>query len=221
VHDSDGLLMESGSGERIWRPLANPRSLQVSAFMDRNPRGFGLLQRKRAFEDFEDNQAHYERRPSLWVEPDGDWGEGHIELVEIPTDQEIHDNIVAYWQPAADLTAGRRVDLAYRLRWLTEPFKDSLARVVATRSGKSLQSGLRLFVVDFEASGRVPDDLELDVESSSGTVRSAHGEFVEPSGVYRVSFELDPQRADTVELRLNLTKAAKAWSETWLYRWSR
>jgi glucans biosynthesis protein len=221
VHDSDGLLMHSGSGERIWRPLANPRSLQVSAFMDRDPRGFGLLQRKRTFEEFEDYQARYERRPSLWVEPRGNWGEGHVELVEIPTDQEIHDNIVAYWQPAASIGASQRIDLAYRLRWLAEPLDDSLARVVATRSGQSLQSEHRLFVVDFEASGSVPEDLELDVTSSAGTVQNARAELVEPSGLYRVSFELDPKRAASAELRLTLTKAERPWSETWLYRWNR
>ena len=116
VHDSDGLQILTGRGERVWRPLANPRALQVSAFLDKTPRGFGLLQRKRYFTDYEDWEARYELRPSLWVEPRGDWGDGHVELVEIPSDREIHDNIVAYWQPATSLPAGKAAEFSYRLR---------------------------------------------------------------------------------------------------------
>src|SRR5690606_18335580 len=98
VHDSDGLQVINGRGERLWRPLANPRTLQVSAFLDDSPKGFGLVQRKRSFADYEDAKGQYERRPSLWVEPKDEWGRGHVELVEIPSDRDIHDNIVAYWQ---------------------------------------------------------------------------------------------------------------------------
>ena len=106
VHDSDGLQIVNGRGERIWRPLANPASLQISAFIDDSPKGFGLLQRKRSFEDFEDAEALYNKRPSLWVEPKGQWGPGHVELVEIPSEREIHDNVVAYWQPKVPIAAG-------------------------------------------------------------------------------------------------------------------
>jgi len=95
VHDSDGLQILNGRGERLWRPLANPRMLQISAFLDNNPQGFGLVQRKREFDDYEDGEASYERRPSVWIEPAGEWGPGHVELVEIPSDNEINDNIVA------------------------------------------------------------------------------------------------------------------------------
>src|SRR5690606_28100511 len=144
VHDSDGLQMVNGSGERIWRPLANPRALQVSSFLDHNPRGFGLMQRKDRYEDYQDYEARYELRPSLWVEPVGDWGAGHVELVEIPSDREIHDNIVAYWQPAEPLRPGQRADFAYRLRWGgAVPDRVSLARVVATRAGRALDSDNR------------------------------------------------------------------------------
>ncbi|KAB2848065.1 MAG: glucan biosynthesis protein G, partial [Hyphomicrobiaceae bacterium] len=100
VHDSEGLSIINGSGERIWRPLTNPKRLQVSAFLDRDPKGFGLIQRDRRFLAYEDLEAHYERRPSLWVEPVGPWGHGTVELIEIPTDEEIHDNIAAFWRPA-------------------------------------------------------------------------------------------------------------------------
>ena len=221
VHDSDGLQVVNGHGERLWRPLANPRTLQVSAFLDDNPKGFGLLQRKRHFEDFEDAEALYDRRPSLWVEPNGQWGRGHVELVEIPSDREIHDNIVAYWHPAAAIPAGARADFSYRLRFTDEPLDTSLARVVATRTGQALQAEQqRSFVVDFDGGAAIPPDLKAVVWSSAGEVLEPRGQPVPGGNVYRMSFELDPKREDIVELRIELTTDGKPWAETWLYRWS-
>lgn len=221
VHDSDGLQAYTGAGERIWRPLANPRMLQVSAFVDNNPRGFGLLQRKREFAAFDDFEGRYELRPSLWVEPRGEWGAGHVELVEIPTDREIHDNIVAYWQPAEPLRMGRATEFAYRLRWTTEPLDSSVARTIATRTGKAATGDQRSFVIDFESAGEIPEGLEIRLASSAGRILDPRGQVVTPANVYRVAFELDPERADVAELRLVLMSNGKPWSETWLYRWSR
>jgi glucans biosynthesis protein len=224
VHDSDGLEMVTGRGERIWRPLANPRKLQVSGFVDKSPRGFGLLQRKRHFADYEDWEARYERRPSLWVEPRGDWGEGHVELVEIPSDREIHDNIVAYWQSATPLPPGKAAEFSYRLRYTNEPLDDALARVVATRSGAAQRSAdQRAFVIDFKGAAPPPDDLQIvaTTASSPGQILDARGSLVTETGAYRVSFELAPERADLVELRVVLTSKEQPWSETWLYQWTR
>jgi len=222
VHDSDGLQIVNGRGERIWRPLANPRVLQVSAFLDDNPRGFGLLQRKRNFADFEDWEARFERRPSLWVEPRGAWGAGHVELVEIPSDREIHDNIVAYWQPAKPLPAGVPAEFSYRLRYTAEPLDGALARAVATRSGSALTSAdQRSFVIDFVGSEPPPPDVQITATTSTGRILDPRGSFVTATGAYRVSFELAPERADIVELRVLLTSQEQPWSETWLYRWSR
>lgn len=117
VHDSDGLLIHNGAGETIWRPLANPTTLQISAFGDLNPRGFGLMQRKRGFGDFNDLEAHYHKRPSAWITPRGEWGAGAVTLVEIPADLEIYDNIVAYWRPASPIAAGAEHTMRYRLQW--------------------------------------------------------------------------------------------------------
>ncbi len=220
VHDSDGLEIVNGGGERIWRPLANPRVLQVSAFLDNNPQGFGLVQRKRRVEDYQDYEARYDQRPSVWVEPRGEWGAGHVELVEIPSDKEIHDNIVAYWQPAMPLVAGQRADFSYRLRWTDEALDESLARVIDTRAGKAPDADQREFVVDFHGPGEPPADLEIKTMSSAGTIHDARGQLL-PSGDYRVSFELATERADVIELRLQLLSKEQPWSETWLYRWSR
>jgi glucans biosynthesis protein len=222
VHDSDGLQMVNGRGERLWRPLANPRMLQISAFLDNNPQGFGLVQRKREFDDYEDGEAQYERRPSVWIEPVGEWGAGHVELVEIPSDNEINDNIVVYWQPREPVPAGGSAELSYRLRFTAEPLDQSLARAVGTRVGQSPNNeDQRSFVVDFKGEGDVPDDLELEVSSSGGEVGSPRGHVVPQAGIYRAMFELDPKRESIVELRVTLHSNEKPWSETWLYRWSR
>jgi glucans biosynthesis protein len=220
VHDSDGLQLLTGRGERIWRALANPERLQVSAFVDRNPRGFGLVQRKREFEDFEDYEARYELRPSLWVEPQGEWGDGHVELVEIPTEREIHDNVVVYWQPREALSAGVPARYVYRLRWLAEPLDDSLAKVVATRSGGAIEGEARTIAIDFRGSGAPPEDLRLEFSHSAGSASPLRGQWIAPAGIYRVSFEVDPGREDLIELRLALQGGDEPWSETWLYRWT-
>ena len=143
IHDSDGLALWTGAGERIWRPLNNPPRVQTSSFMDKGPKGFGLLQRDRAFENYQDDGAFYHRRPSLWVEPLDDWGAGSVQLVEIPTDDEIHDNIVAYWVPAEPVRAGSSWPFRYRLHWLAgEPFApDKSGRVLSSRNRHGRGSG--------------------------------------------------------------------------------
>ncbi len=115
LHDSDGLLMHTGAGEWIWRPLSNPAAPSVSAFLDANPRGFGLLQRDRNFSDYEDLDLAYELRPSYWIEPHEGWGAGNVELVELPTSDESNDNIVASWAPKDGLDAGKSLAYGYRI----------------------------------------------------------------------------------------------------------
>jgi glucans biosynthesis protein len=223
VHHSDGLQILNGRGERLWRPLANPRAVvQVSGFQDENPKGFGLLQRKHAFGDFQDGQAQYERRPSLWVEPGADWGRGHVELVEIPSPREMNDNIVAYWQPGEPIPGGQSREFSYRLRFTNEPLDDSLARVVGTRVGRSSNDeGQRSFVIDFKGAGDIPDGIVPEVSSSAGQVFAPRGQVIAQSGVYRVAFELDPEREDIIEMRVVLHADGKPWGETWLYQWTR
>lgn len=117
LHDSEGLSIHAGNGEWIWRPLNNPKHLAVSNFSVENPRGFGLLQRQRAFSDYEDLDDEYEKRPSAWIEPKGDWGKGTVDLVEIPTADETNDNIVAFWSPEKLPEPGKPFEYDYRLRW--------------------------------------------------------------------------------------------------------
>jgi periplasmic glucans biosynthesis protein len=224
VHDSEGVAICNGSGELIWRPLTNPKTLQISAFMDKDPKGFGLWQRDRGFQVYQDLEAHYERRPTVWVEPKGSWGEGSIELVEIPVDDEVHDNIALYWKPAKGLEAGSEHKFAYRLHWGENvPQAWSGARVAKTRIGTAKKPETLLFVIDF-AGDAVKDLRDLPVAELSATAGTTANIVVQRNpdiaGV-RVAFELNPAAAELVELRLVLKDAEKAISESWLYRWTK
>lgn len=224
VHDSEGLAIWNGSGELIWRPLVNPKTLQISAFMDKDPKGFGLWQRGRAFDDFQDLEAFYERRPSVWVEPKGTWGDGFIELVEIPVEDEIHDNIAVYWKPAKGLEASQPLTFEYRLYWADNiPATWAGARVAKTRVGAAKTPGNLLFVVDFEGSA-VKDLRDLPVALVKAHTGSVANVVVQRnphiSGV-RVAFELNPDGSELVELRLVLQSAEQNISESWLYRWTK
>jgi len=228
VHDSDGLLMLNGRGERLWRPLSNPQDLRTSAFMDNGPLGFGLMQRNRDFKNYQDLEARYEKRPSLWVEPVGNWGKGSVVLVEIPSESEIHDNIVAYWSPKESIPAGTEFSFAYRLLWGNGPQAQSdEAIVLATRSGRADISGPspeRLFVIDygFPASSVGSDVLPTaDVKHSAGSVSHVVVAYNPETKGYRVSFELDPEDERLIELRLNLLFDDGRKAESWMYQWTR
>jgi glucans biosynthesis protein len=230
VHDSNGLQMLSGRGEWIWRPLANPRNLQISGFVDHTPRGFGLMQRARTYEDYEDAEARYERRPSLWIEPVGDWGPGMVELVEIPSEREQNDNIVAYWRPDTKVTPSGSYRFLYRMRWLDDIIPPiGTLWVAASRSGLSLNGSRRLFVVDFRngpdgaaiPQSAIPQDgWKVQAAASRGTVANTTHYLVPGRNDLRVSFEFDPGAERLSELRLVLTRDGKTASQTWLYRWT-
>lgn len=222
VHDSNGLQILTGAGEWLWRPLANPSELQISLFQDKRPRGFGLMQRARRYEDFHDLEAGYERRPSLWIEPLGDWGPGYIELVEIPTETEINDNIVAYWRPEGQVPPGGPWRFAYRMRW-TDDVRPPAGMMIAkaSRMGLSGDRKRRLFVIDFaSAETVVPDDLRIEARASTGRIAVPTIHKGLPDGGVRVSFELEPDDDQPSELWVRLLAADKVASETWLYRWT-
>jgi glucans biosynthesis protein len=224
VHDSDGLAMWNGSDERLWRPLHAPRLLQISAFSDLGPRGFGLVQRERRFSEFEDLNARFDRRPAAWVEPIGDWGRGHVVLVEIPTTEEVHDNIVAYWRPAGPTPAGSEISLTYRLHWGWEaPDPGGLLRVARTLMGSG-PDGRRRFVIDFAGDGQPvvrPSAVQLTARSNPGSLHDAQISENPEVGGLRLSFDLDPEGTDQVELRADLRSGDRPIAETWVYRWSR
>ncbi|MDL3985128.1 glucan biosynthesis protein G [Shewanella xiamenensis] len=225
VHDSDGLLMFNGRGEHLWRPLANPRQLQVSAFSDNSPQGFGLIQRERHYASYQDLEAQYERRPSLWIEPVGNWGQGAVVLTEIPTESEIHDNIVSFWKPRQPIPAGSEYHFAYRMSWGDEPVAKTNSVVVSrTASGRAdiaKATPRRLFVVDYHLNGAMPDELPLaKVESSGGVISNVVIARNAANNGYRLAFELEPEDKELIELRAELKFSTPRQVETWLYRWT-
>ncbi|WP_427902088.1 glucan biosynthesis protein [Marinobacter goseongensis] len=233
IHDSDGLALWTGAGERLWRPLVNPRTLRVSHFRDDNPRGFGLMQRDREFSHYQDDGVFYERRPSLWVEPRQGWGSGDVVLVEIPTDDETFDNIVAFWHPHQPLKPGNEHRLDYRLTWgehHPHPAPE-LATTRATRTGIGGVVGQprryfsRRFAVDF-SGGQLAmlannTNVEAIVSASRGRVELVSARPLHALNGYRAMFDLVPDdTAEPVELRLFLRLGAQALTETWLYQYS-
>jgi glucans biosynthesis protein len=230
VHDSDGLALWTGAGERIWRPLNNPRATHASAFADRTPKGFGLLQRDRVFDHYLDG-VYYDRRPSLWVEPMGDWGEGSVQLIEIPTDDEIHDNTVAAWVPKAPAQAGASFRYGFKLYWTDrEPFPPPLALVQATREGRGGQPGqprppgVVKFMVEFQGGqlAGLPFGVkpEAVLSAATGSFSYVFTEAV-PDGIaghWRAQFDFTPAGPGPVDMRLYLKMGDQTLSETWLYQ---
>jgi glucans biosynthesis protein len=233
VHDSEGLAIWTGAGERIWRPLNNPPQVMTNSFLDNNPRGFGLVQRDRDFRNYEDDGVFYDRRPTLWVEPKGAWGEGQVQLVEIPTEDEIHDNIVAFWTPRAPVKAGQSFALDYRLHWVdAEPYLSSaIGRVVATRRGnggnpavRDKASGYVKYVIDFEGGDlasreSIRNQAIPQITASRGRVVKPFAIRVAGTDKWRIIFDLDAEGAAPVDLRAFLrSKDGTALSETWLFQ---
>jgi glucans biosynthesis protein len=225
VHDSDGLLIHNGAGEVIWRPLSNPKTLQISAFSDDNPRGFGLCQRKRNFSDFNDLEALYHNRPAVWITPGEDWGPGSVTLVEIPADLEIYDNIVSYWRPATPIRAGERHDMSYTLHWGADPVAPAArvpVRVLNTAMGGRPEGG-QIIAIDFASSKQVPEDLsriEIILRASAGEVSSGIVQRNPETGGPRLAFTFHAGDASLAEFRAQLRLDGAPLSEVWLYRWT-
>jgi glucans biosynthesis protein len=223
VHDSDGLAILNGRGEQLWRPLNNPRDLGISTFSDLNSRGFGLMQREKDFRAYQDLESGFERRPSLWAEPIGDWGEGSVQLIEIPTKEEIHDNIACFWHPKNALQAKGEYTYTYRLYWGPDvPKPTSLARFSRTGVGAKGEDG-RIFVLDL-----VGDKLKsIDPKTVRGVVTAekagVQNIVTQPNpaiGGWRLSFELGVKEKLPVEIRACLMQDNDALSEVWVYRWT-
>lgn len=228
VHDSDLLLIQAGTGEWITRPLVNPKRLLVTSFALTNPLGFGLMQRDRSFDNYQDLEARYELRPSAWVEPRGaPWGAGRVELVQIPTPDETNDNIVAYWVPDTMPPPRQPLDFEYRVRWQKDnETRPPLAHVTQTRRGhgysKTPDPSVG-FVIDFE--GPVFKKLPADATIESVVTVDANGELVENhpyrndvTGGWRLRLRVKPiDDKKPVEIRAFLRSGTSALTATWSY----
>jgi glucans biosynthesis protein len=236
IHDSDGLSMWTGAGEWIWRPLTNPAQLHFSSYLDDNPRGFGLLQRDRDFDHYQDDGVYYDRRPSLWVEPklgNGGWGKGSVQLVEIPTADETFDNIVAFWNPLERPKPGQELLFGYRLYWGTRmPYASALAQTLATRTGIGGTVGQKRqyyswhCAVDFAGGelGALAKDapVEAVITVSRGQTEHVTAHYVEEFHGYRALFDVRPPEnsIEPIDMRLYLRVDGRPLTETWIYLWT-
>jgi glucans biosynthesis protein len=225
VHDSDGLLVHNGVGEWLWRPLVNPKDVRVSSLLDENPRAFGLLQRDRDFESYQDLEAAYHRRPSAIVEPIGKWGRGAVRLIEVPTTNEFNDNVVALWVPAKAPAAGEPIDIEYKLHWTLDPSGPPTGFVRATRLDRSAGPESERFVIDFDgaklrtlaASTKVEQVISV---GDGAKLNQTTLQKNEVNGTWRVVFTIHPDGSGRpVELRCFLRDKSASLSETWSYLW--
>jgi len=229
VHDADGLLIQNGRGEWIWHSLETGKMMRVNAFQDENPRGFGLMQRDRDFEHYQDVIAQFERRPSVWVRPLGKWGRGAVQLVQLPSNREFLDNVVVFWIPAARLQPGTPVELEYELHWShLDPGLGSLGHVRATRVGRVIVEpaqgvpNLR-FVVDFDGNAveslSAKQKLSVKIEYGEDVTLVADSLFKNTTnGTWRLVIEIaDPRKA--VDLRAFLMRGGEPITEPWTFTW--
>ncbi len=225
VHDSDGLAVLTSYGEWVWRPLVTAPHILYSVFSGGTPGGFGLIQRARKFEEYQDINAAYEKRPSAWVEPLNDWGEGSVDLIEIPTNGEYDDNIVAFWRPKAPLVPGQTYNYRYRLTWTADiPVEREVAKVVQTRAGKGQKDGARYLQIDFAGEPLSADadeeDWDYAVNASAGHIKA----FTVGPNPYtdgkRIGIEYYPDGVKVADLSFQIRKFGKPLTEKWVYRWA-
>jgi glucans biosynthesis protein len=235
VHDSDGLLIANRSGEWLWRPLQNPRSLLISSFQSPDPLGFGLVHRDTEFDHYQDLEARYETRPSVWISPVGKWGEGKVELVQIPTDTEINDNIIAFWVPDRLPEKEKPLWFSYKMTWgYPASNRPPGGRVVATRVAKGKKPNSKTFIIDF-AGDRI-ESLPADKPLTAVVTVDPRSKLLEQqlyknsvTGGWRLVFQisidepgsiekvLPPGKRPALELRAFLKQGDNALTETWSY----
>ena len=233
MHDSDGLLMQTGAGEWIWRPLRNPAQPATSSFMDSNPRGFGLMQRDRVFEHYQDLDLGYESRPSYWIEPRGDWGDGRIDLVELPTSDETNDNIVAFWTPRNPLEPGQAQTWGYRIKAMAQESKlhpggralnsyQTIAKALG--SNETVAAGSKRFIIDFAGGDlpyyqAAPDTVQIVASTTAGKISRSFLVSNPHIDGFRAAIDVALEPGQTADLRVFLKAGTRALTETWTTPW--
>lgn len=221
VHNSEGLQIDRGNGERLWRPLNNPKKLQISAFGDEDIKGFGLIQRKRDFDNYQDLELHYHLRPSAWIEPLNDWGKGQLVLVEIPSNSQTNDNIVSYWEPEGGLKKDQPYRYSYRITSADDsPNMVSKVRVVKSVKGQVQAKGKELLIDYSNISPQDLDKITIEAGISKGKILSSRIVAHPNINGARVFLTFEPENTPLAELRIQLIKDNKPIAATWLYRWN-
>ncbi|MGA8180604.1 MAG: glucan biosynthesis protein G, partial [Desulfobacterales bacterium] len=239
VHDSDGLMIEEGSGEVIWRPLVNPKRLFINSFLSNRIEGFGLIQRDQNFNDYQDPGSRYDLRPSVWIIPKGNWGPGHVELIQIPSDTEKNDNIVAFWVFAKLPPENKPINIAYEMSWFRwHCGRKGLGCVTATRSARGKDKDSRRLLIDFKG-GRLDalppllpsqSPLEAVVNITGGRLIEKQIFRIEPTGNWRLVLTVkrnsggklaavlpDTANQPAMEMSAFLKQKKTVLTETWSY----
>ncbi len=231
VHDSDGLQIHDGmTGEWIWRPLLNPGTLEMDFFSTQNIQGFGLLQRDGKFSNYEDLGARYDKRPNAWVEAQGEWGQGKIVLVQLPTPDETNDNMVAFWTPNAPVTPDTPLAFAYHVSFGKSDIpQNPMGTVVNTFIGDGNRIGggnaLNAYrvIVDFvggplnKLSSNSPINSQVTA-LEGGEILEHFVEYHEPIKGWRLSILAKPFLQKPLHLRAFLNNETTTLTETWTYR---
>jgi glucans biosynthesis protein len=232
VHDSDGLLIHFGDREAAWRPLDNGKSVRHSVFEAARFFGFGLAQRDRDFRNYQDLEANFQQRPSVWMEPVGTWPEGRINLIETPGTSDGSDNVVAFWEPKERPKPGEPFRLAYRLQWLPEISVAGLSRVLDSRRSEVTYPPAEgrppeeLYVVDFSSPANPADEevrpeLLVEVDSNARLLDKTLQRNPNTGG-WRATFTVQSdEKAPASELACSLLKAGRPVSERWTIQWKR
>lgn len=222
IHDSDGLVLHSANGERLFRRLRNPRETTLSSFRLDHPQGFGLLQRDRSPMSYLDHHDRYEDRPSGYIEPIEGFERGVVRLLEFSTELESDDNITAFFVPD-EVKAEMRV--RYRVRFLSgEPLPEAGFRVARYRRGlpksnfKPVLDGSQLIVIDWEG-GKMDalDALEPIVTAEGATIEGARLIALPELGALRMEFIVRFESDAPAELRAFIREGESARSETFSY----
>lgn len=150
VHDSDGVLIHRGENDWLWHPMENLPGRFHKSFQTEAIEGFGLLQRDRNFAHYKDLEANYEKRPSAWVTPQGEWPDGKIVLYTFETISEATDNVTLFWKPDLEADYKGPLDLSYKISLRLKDPNHTLAKVVETRIGhRTLDASARTLLLEF------------------------------------------------------------------------
>jgi len=198
-----------------------------------NVKGFGLMQRDRKFENYQDIELNYEERPSYWIEPVGNWGEGRIELIELATKDETFDNTIVAFIPNRVIEPGKPFSFAYRMRSLTDGGNlHKLGRTVNTftapahalGSNEAQRPDARRFMIDF-AEGEMayflkePNLVQIDATVTGGKFMRS---FLVPNPAikgFRVMVDAELHPTDFTRVTVLLRSEGRPITETWNWSW--
>jgi glucans biosynthesis protein len=214
----------------MWRPLLNPGTLEMDYFSTQNIRGFGLLQRDAKFANYEDLGTRYEKRPNAWVDVQGEWGQGNVVFIQLPTADETNDNIVAFWTPKAPVTPKTPLKLVYNVSFgNAEIAQNPMGTVVNTfigdgnRIGGGKAPNAYRVIVDFtggplsKLSSNAPIKGQV-TELAGGEILEHFVEYHEQIKGWRLSILAKPAPQHQLHLRAFLSTERTALTETWTYR---